>query len=352
MSGPTTTIVFPGSVSVLLAAAAIEAFRAMRDAGKDAEALARQHAAEKEQRREVQEQALRQGEQARQGVVADAEARFAALIELARQLGIAGEVEAVRPASPTTSAPEEIAAYVAGLTALADRMGAVLLAEAARQKEKLAKLPTDLALPAARKGFVERQMERIAPLGAVPEVIGKLAREFEAAPPGERAELLANELRHAVQKLLEAAEREKVQTATAIVLEQTLKDLGYQVEEIPHTLFVSGGVVHFRRAGWGDYLVRLRADAKASTLNFNVIRAVEAGANERSALDHIAEDRWCAEFPALLKALEARGVGMEVTRRLGAGELPVQLVERGKLPAFTDEEQARPRAQLKAREIK
>jgi hypothetical protein len=155
-----------------------------------------------------------------------------------------------------------------------------------------------------------------------------------------------------VQLRLEGAEREKVQVASAVVLEQTLRDLGYEVEEIPRTLFVAGGVVHFRRAGWGDYLVRLRMDAPAGTMNFNVIRAVEAGANERTVLDHLAEDRWCSEFPALLKALQARGIGMEVTRRLGAGELPVQLVDRNKLPAFTGEEEGRPRAQPKAREIK
>jgi len=352
MSGPTTTIVFPGSVTVLLAAAAIEALRAARDAGKDAERLGQVQAAQTQERREAQQAALRQGAQATRDAIEAAEARFAAMLALAEQLGMAAQVEAVRPAPLESADPEQVAAYVTGLTALADNMGAVLLAEAARQKERLAEKPVDLALPAARQGLAQRQLGRIAHLGAVPEAIGKLARELEAAPPGERAELLANELRRAVQLRLEAAEREKVQRASAVVLEQTLKDLGYEVEEISQTLFVAGGVVHFRRAGWGDYLVRLRMDAAASTMNFNVIRAVEAGANERTVLDHLAEDRWCSEFPALLKALEARGIGMEVTRRLGAGELPVQLVDRRKLPSFTEEEEGRPRAQPRAREIK
>jgi outer membrane protein TolC len=60
-------------------------------------------------------------------------------------------------------------------------------------------------------------------------------------------------------------------------------------------------VVHFRRAGWGDYMVRMRADAAASTLNFNVIRAVEAGANERTALAILG--RRLAASVALIKAL-------------------------------------------------
>lgn len=43
----------------------------------------------------------------------------------------------------------------------------------------------------------------------------------------------------------------------AIVLEQSLRDLGYAIEE---TLFVEGGVAHFQRPEWGDYFVRLRVD--------------------------------------------------------------------------------------------
>jgi len=69
-------------------------------------------------------------------------------------------------------------------------------------------------------------------------------------------------------------------------------------------------------------------------------------------LDHLAEDRWCAEFPALLGALEIRGVHMSVTRRLEAGEVPVQLVERSKLPRFTEDEAPPPAAKPVARELK
>jgi len=110
--------------------------------------------------------------------------------------------------------------------------------------------------------------------------------------------------------------------------------------------------VHFRRRDWGDYMVRLRVDAATGEANFNVVRAVDAGVSERSVLDHIAEDRWCAEFPALLKTLEARGVRLDVTRRLAAGELPVQLVERRKLPKFAQEESGAPIARPLGRKMK
>jgi hypothetical protein len=98
-------------------------------------------------------------------------------------------------------------------------------------------------------------------------------------------------------------------------------------------------------------MVRLRIDPKQKTANFNVIRAVAEGENERSVMDHIAEDRWCSEFPALLKALEARGLSLQVTRRLEAGELPVQLVLASKLPQFLEEEQRVQQQQLRQRPL-
>ncbi|MBI1771910.1 MAG: hypothetical protein HYR68_06115, partial [Burkholderiales bacterium] len=153
------------------------------------------------------------------------------------------------------------------------------------------------------------------------------------------ADMLTSELRLQIQALLEAEKKRQVEEAQALILEQTLKDLGYQVEEVSHTLFVEGGVVHFRRASWDKYMVRMRMDAKTGQANFNVIRSVKQGENERSVLDHLAEDRWCSEFPTLMAALEARGIHMQVTRLLQAGELPVQLVVEDKLPQFAEEEQ-------------
>jgi hypothetical protein len=349
MSGPIGVVVVHEPIAVLLAEAAIEAMRTAGQAWHEEARLAQEQAGQGAARRALQDEALQQGEQARRQALLEAQARFEALAQLAGQLGLGAQVEAMRPAPPKEAASQ--AEHTWQLNALSDRLGVILNAEAKRRLDKVADAPADFNLPAARQGVVQRQLDRIAHLGAIPENIRKLAQELEAAPPGERAELLANELRRQVQLHLEADQRAKVQKASAVVIEQTLLDLGYQVEEIPQTLFVEGGVVHFRRAGWGDYMVRMRAD-NAGSLNFNVIRAVEAGANERSSLDHIAEDRWCAEFPTLLRALQARGIGLDVKRRLAAGELPVQLVDRNKLPVFAGEEEARPRAQPKAREMK
>ena len=124
------------------------------------------------------------------------------------------------------------------------------------------------------------------------------------------------------------------------LLEQSLRDLGYEVEGVANTLFVDGGVVHFQRQGWENYFVRLRLDPREQTLNFNVVRPRSDEDNaERRRLDTLAEDRWCSEFPRLMKTLEARGLLLKVTRQLGAGELPVQAVDPATLPQARSEEE-------------
>jgi hypothetical protein len=143
-----------------------------------------------------------------------------------------------------------------------------------------------------------------------------------------------------------AADRvEREQAAAAYVLEQSLRDLGYEVEDIEATLFAEGGVVHFRRPGWENYYVRLRLDTQEHTANFNVVRARGDEDNaERRRLDALAEDRWCAEFPRLMQTLAARGLTLDVTRRLGAGEIPVQVVDGASLPpVHAEDDAARPR---------
>lgn len=244
----------------------------------------------------------------------------------------------------------------------------------------------------------------------LPVELDALAREIVLAPTLERAEALATELRRAVheanaarqaqraeseeaQRLLaampedapepllralehvaagaarldatlrdaaqaaqdEAAEaRERAeQSAAALVLTESLRDLGYEVEDIEATLFVDGGTTHFRRDGWENYFVRLRVDPVSRSINFNVVRArggTESAEQRRQ--DALAEDRWCAEFPKLMQTLEARGLKLTVTRRLGAGEVPVQVVDPSALPHVAQDEDAAPRAAPKARPLR
>ncbi|HKA46185.1 MAG TPA: hypothetical protein VKF40_29610 [Burkholderiales bacterium] len=357
MSGPITVVIVAEPIAALLSAAAIRAAHAIRQGYEQAAELREEHAALQEAQRAAQSAARQQGAQALETEVAAAEARFDQLIALSEKLGAAVRVKATRPVRPATGDPMALAAYARGLQALAGDLQAILLTEAARQREALEPEEAGIAIPEAASREVasrpsERLLSRIAHLGPPPEDIEKLARELDGTGPGDRADLLATELRRRIQSHLERTQRRLVQEATATIVRQSLEDLGYEVEDIADTLVVEGGMVHFRRRDWGDYMVRLRVDAATGEANFNVVRAVDAGVSERSVLDHIAEDRWCAEFPALLKTLEARGVRLDVTRRLAAGELPVQLVERRKLPKFAQEESGAPIARLLGRKIK
>ena len=354
MSGPITAIVIAHPVAALLAAAGIRAALALAEGYADAADLRQSNLQDRDATRADQATASEQGRHAMAEQARAAETAFDQLATFAERLGIDRQVRATRPSQPDANDFAAVAAYIRALQMLAEELRSILLTESARQMDKLPDHPEQIAIPAtaAPLKLAQRLLARIAHLGAPPQDIAAIALELDNTLPGERADLLATELRARIQAHIEALQQRQVQEATAVIIEQSLKDLGYQVEEVADTLFVEGGVVHFRRQSWGEYMVRMRIDAKAGSANFNVIRAVAAGHNERSVLDHIAEDRWCAEFPALLNALEVRGVQLNVTRRLEAGELPVQLVEAGKLPTFADEDNAIHTAKPLAREIK
>lgn len=355
MSSPITVGVRADAVVTLLAAAAIRAGQAVAAGYAEADRLQHQHADLAQQRASAQAAAQEQGLAALEADIAASEARLHSLASLGAAMGLAERVQASQPQAPHSRDQASLAAYARGLQTLAAELQQVLLTEAGQHSTPA----LDSALAeftgqpeAARQTPSARLLARSAHLGEAPAELAQLAAELEACPPGERAELLATELRLRVHQQLKAAQAKALNEATALVIEQSLKDLGYQVEDVAHTLYVEGGAVHFRRPGWGNYLVRMRLDFQRHSANFNVIRTVDEGDNERSVRDHLAEDRWCSEFPALMQALEARGVMFNVTRRIEPGDLPVQLVHRDKLPQFSDEETRHSAQTLRAREIK
>ena len=357
MSGPTTVVITGEPISTLLSAAAIRAAQAIREGYAQAAALQEQHAAAQRDRTAAHAAAGHQGTQALESEASAAETRIDQLAALSAQLGAADQVRAGRPLRPPAGDPIALAGYVRGLRVFAAELQTILLTEAARRKEEIDEVAPDLAIPAAASAPhsdrpSRRLLARIAHLGNPPQDIEQLARELDGRAPGQRAELLASELRRRIQLYIEDTQRRLVEEATATIVQQSLEDLGYQVEEIGETLFVEGGVAHFRRRDWGDYMVRLRVDPRGTGANFNVVRAVDADNREPGVADHLAEDRWCAEFPALLSALEARGVRLAVTRRLAAGELPVQQVERARLPQFASEDSGARAAGRRAARLK
>ncbi len=345
MSGPTTVLVLPEMLPVLLAASAIRAARAVQQAHADAAALLEAHGQERQANRQRQAGAHEQGLAALQAAADAAEARLLQLAQLSERLGDGRALQAARPMRPQSADYQSLADYVRAIEAFAAEAETLLMTALAERpaEDDEAEALTWLAAPAAQADAATlsaRLLRRIAHLGPPPADMAALAEELDRAAEGSRAQLLASELRRRIQLHAEKTLQDEVQRAQALVIEQSLQDLGYQVEEIQDTLFVEGGVAHFRKSHWGDYQVRMRVAQGGGGINFNVVRAVDADQleGETSVQDHLAEDRWCAEFPALLKTLAARGLRLEVTRRLEAGELPVQRVARDKLPKFAEED--------------
>jgi len=350
MSGPITVLVCPGlALPLLLAASAIRAARAVQQAHAEATALREVNEQERQAAGKRQAGAQSQGLAALWAQADAAETRLKQLAELSERLGDGQALQLARPGRPRGDDYISLTDYVRAIEAFAVDAQKMLMTALAGQPAGdddpgALTLPVSLAArseAATASTLSKRLLQRIVHLGPVPDHIRTLAEELDQAADPSRAELLASELRRRVQLCAESALHQEVERAQALVMEQSLHDLGYQVEGIESTLFVEGGVAHFRKSHWGDYMVRMRVAEGGSSVNFNVVRAVrmdQAEAQEASVQDHLAEDRWCAEFPALLKALAARGVQLEVTRRLEAGELPVQRVARDRLPRFTESE--------------
>jgi hypothetical protein len=189
-----------------------------------------------------------------------------------------------------------------------------------------------------RRATAERILGRLAGLddGALPPELDGLMRKLIEAESDSRAEMLALELRAQVQRFNEAraqAQAEAVENRkremAGILVAEVLSDLGYEVEPIAETLFVSGGMAHFQRAEWGDYYVRMRVDPATRNVNFNMVRASSAtdppDAAQRKR-DEEMEATWCAGIPKLLAELAARGIDTRKLRELDAGAVPVQVV--------------------------
>ncbi len=336
MSGPMAAS-FGLEAAVLVSAQSIiagatEIAAGMAEADKQAAALRHQRKEERQRMRAAEQAGSEQRQ--RMAETRAAQARFAALLA-------ASQADTAAQAALTTRL-EELGGAGASLQ---QQMAAFL-------EQVQATAAADVAT--ARRVLVARVLERLelAPDAALPPALEALAQQVIAAPSADRADALVTELRLQVQQhngeRATAAEQQKLQEAAAIVLEQSLKDLGYAVEEIEETLFVEGGVAHFQKPGWGDYFIRLRIDPQRNAMNFNVVRAGAVG-EDRKQEDMLAEERWCSEFPKLFDTLKARGIPITVTRLLQAGEAPVQVVDAASLPARAAEEHRH--EPLKARSI-
>lgn len=232
---------------------------------------------------------------------------------------------------------QELMAALASTVAPEPRTAADLLDVYAAQVRALARPAAARVLD--RRATAERILGRLVDLadGAVPAELDALMRNLIEAESEDRAELLALELRAQVQSYNAAREHaERVETKNrkreiaGVLVAEVLSDLGYEVEPITETLFVSGGVAHFQRAEWGDYYVRMRVDSATSQVNFNMVRTAVSSDPPDAAQrrrDEETESAWCAGLPKLLTEMAARGIDARQVRALDAGAVPVQVVK-------------------------
>jgi len=152
---------------------------------------------------------------------------------------------------------------------------------------------------------------------------------------------LDQHLRNSIKEMhKEMADRKHQQgEAAAGILREAFTNLGYKIEPIQNTLLVEGGTVHFRQENWpAEYFVRMRVDRE--NFNFNVVRAVEdpdreaeQGANQgQKEKDTAMENLWCSQISALLRQIQLDGIETSFIRRLPAGEVPMQIVNRTAIP--------------------
>jgi hypothetical protein len=139
---------------------------------------------------------------------------------------------------------------------------------------------------------------------------------------------------------LENAAQRRQDARASKILEATLRDLGYKVDNIDKTLFTEGGDVFFQAGGWDDYYMRLKIMPNRGVMHFNMVRSEEGVASTQRDLE--MEKKWCNKYPHLMEVLATRGIDTTSLRALSAGTYEVETVQAKVLPVK--------RAQSKLRE--
>jgi hypothetical protein len=142
------------------------------------------------------------------------------------------------------------------------------------------------------------------------------------------ASRLTEDIQKEVSDVIRKLDDDKARVAASEVA-RALSDLGYEVEPIRDTLYLEGGMVHFRSNDLGDgYYFRMRISPNDRKMNVNVVRTGEAVSDKA---DVQAENNWCNQAPKIEEVFRGRGVLISLKRQLAAGELPVQKIDSGSI---------------------
>lgn len=140
--------------------------------------------------------------------------------------------------------------------------------------------------------------------------------------------ILSDELRARAERAVSAAQGRAKSTRVAEILEETLSELGYTVDEDFSTLSVDGGALYFRRQEWGDYSVQMNLHTTDSRLNMHLVRhggpALPSVDQDRE--DRSMEERLCPEVEPLLARMKEHGLDVRLSRKELPGAVPMKVV--------------------------
>ncbi len=168
-------------------------------------------------------------------------------------------------------------------------------------------------------GKKQRQARRL--LEELPEPDGGEAESLRA-----RLEQVVRGEADLTEALLVSAEQirlENQMATVASVVESVLRDLGYEVGTLEHTLSAEGSVAYVHKQGWEPgYFVRMTLDH--DHLDFKMVKTEGTPSSPQD--DRQMENAWCSEVDKLRNVMEDRGVRSDIERRSGSEEEPIAVV--------------------------
>lgn len=203
------------------------------------------------------------------------------------------------------------------------------------------------AAATARQDRVKKVDQLLAGLGDVGEAEEQLrGRLLDERESGRALEVLAAEVdraRATARAQADAEKREADRAHVVTALDESLRELGYDVQAGFETALAADGSALARRAGWTGHAVRVLLDPTTDELRLHVVRdAQELGA------DNVAREKeFCDDRPALEQALSARGVEIDPQELIEPGVVPVAVASltRAAFPRRRRAARDRPREQ-------
>lgn len=186
-----------------------------------------------------------------------------------------------------------------------------------------------------REKIMEDISAKIKENGAMSEsvasLVSSLNQSFSLEEIGEIALQIRSKMLSEAKARKEHQEQKNMQRVddveVANILAESLKEMDYEVGTISETLFVEGGVTHFRDTTWEDnYYVEMKVEPKSKKMDFHMVYTGDT--MHTSMEDKTTEDDWCGDFIHLQHTLGSKGISIEVTNHLGAGEVPVHVVDK------------------------